>query len=193
MSLNDLSNVTAGSPSDSQLLKYSSGAWINTSDSLSTSKELVYSYKSDFTATFGGGTNNYDLSNVKLKRFMWRTSGGTIVENGVDGLILDRPTPNNWRNGLEFSSVGTYLIFMSLQHRGGGEAVWRFYDETNSVYFGSFFKMSKTTDRMPFLVQSLTTTSTNQQISLRLISITTPSAIGTASEMRAVSVNVYKI
>ncbi len=191
--LNNLSNVSVSSPSENQLLKYSSGSWTAQTQGAGAFKELVYSYATYVTSGYSGGTTNYSLTNVKLNRFLWRTVSGAIVENGVEGLILQRPTPNNWRNGFEFASIGTYLIFMNLQHYGTGGATWRFYDETNSVYFGPFFKMSKTTDRMPVLVQSLTTTSINQQISLRVTSITTPSAIGTIAEMRAVSINIYKV
>ena len=191
--LNNLSNVSVSSPIENQLLKYSSGSWTAQTQEPSASKELVYSYATYITSGYSGGTTNYSLSNDLLKRFMFRIGGATIVENGVIDKAIDRNASGNWRNGFEFASTGTYLIFMSLQHYGTGQAVWRFYDETNSIYFGPFFKMTKNTDRMPFIVQSLTTTSANQQISLRLISLTTPSAIGRVQEMRAVSVNVYKV
>jgi hypothetical protein len=192
VALNNLSDLSASSPSDNQVLQYSSGSWIPASRGPQASKELVYHHKSAFTGTYSGGTGNYSLTNDKLKRFMWRTTGGTQIENGVNDLRLQLTT-TAWRNGFEFVSTGTYLIFMSLQHLGTGNAVWQFYDETNSNFLGSKFRMSATGDKMPLIVQAITTTSANQQFSLRLVAITTPSALGNPAETRAVSVNVYKV
>jgi hypothetical protein len=193
VALNNLSDLSVSSPSDNQVLQYSSGSWIPASRGSQASKELVYSYKSAFTGSYSGGTSNYNLTNNALNRFRWRITGGTIVENGVNHKAIVFSSTAAWRSGFEFVSTGTYLIFMSLQHYGTGNAIWQFYDETNSSYFGSKFRMSATGDKMPLVVQTFTTTVANQELSLRLQSITTPSGVGTPSEMRAVSINVYKV
>jgi len=192
VALNDLSNVSVGSPSNNQVLKYSSGSWIAGNAGNQASKELMYSYKSKFTGTYGGGTSNYNISNNSINRFRFRIKDGTIVQNGVNHLSLVFSSAV-WKSGFQFTNTGTYLIFMSLQHYGNGEAIWQFYDETNSVFFGSKFRMSNTGDKMPLIVQAVTITSANQELSLRLVSLTTPSAVGTADEMRAVSINIYKV
>lgn len=183
--LNNLSDVSVSSPSENQLLKYSSGSWTAQTQGAGASKELVYSFATYITTTYSGGTGNYTSSS----RFMWRAAGGAVVENGV----TDVSQGSNWRKGLIFASVGTYIIYMNLQHYGTGNAVWRFYDETNTTFFGPKFRMSNTGDKMPVIVQNVTTTSVNQHISLAIDSISTPSAVGTAAELRAVSINVYKI
>ena len=193
VALDNLSDVSASSPSANQVLKYMTDSWVASSESPQATKEIGYSFRGPFTGSYSGGNTNYSLTDNKLKRFMWRYQGGTITQNGVNHLAIQRPSTGNWRNGFEFVNTGDYLVFMNLQHYGGGNAVWRFYDETNSVYFGSKFYMSRTGDKMPSLVQHITTTSANQQFSLRLLSVTTASGIGTPVEMRAVSINVYKL
>lgn len=193
VALNNLSDVSVSSPNENQVLQYSGGSWIAGSAGPQASKELVYHYKSAFTGTYGGGTSNYNLTNNALNRFRWRITGGTIIENGVNHKAIVFSSTAAWRSGFEFTSTGTYLIFMSLQHYGSGDAIWQFYDETNSLYFGSKFRMSATGDKMPLVVQTFTTTVANQELSLRLLAINTPSGVGTPSEMRAVSINIYKV
>tara|TARA_Y100000592_G_scaffold38382_2_gene60766 strand:- start:30313 stop:30948 length:636 start_codon:yes stop_codon:yes gene_type:complete len=191
VALNDLSNVSAGSPDENQVLQYSSGSWIPASRGSQAEKEIGYSFIGKFTGTYGGGTGNYSTSTV-FNRFQIRVQGGDIEQNGVNHIGITFSS-SAWKNGFQFTNTGTYLIFMSLQHYGTGEAIWRFYDETNSAYFGPKFRMSNSTDRMPVLVLPFTVTSTNQQLSLRLLSNATPSAVGRAQEMRAVSINIYKL
>jgi hypothetical protein len=193
VALNNLSDVSVASPSNNQVLKYNGDTWVAGSAGPEASKELVYHYKSAFAGTYSGGTSNYNLTNNALNRFRWRVTGGTVIENGVNHKTIIFSSTAAWRSGFEFVNTGTYLIFMSLQHYGTGNAIWQFYDETNSSYFGSKFRMSATGDKMPLVVQTFTTTVANQELSLRLQSVTTPSGVGTPSEMRAVSINVYKV
>tara|TARA_Y100001937_G_C7022216_1_gene286007 strand:+ start:145 stop:777 length:633 start_codon:yes stop_codon:yes gene_type:complete len=188
--LNNLSDVSVESPSESQVLQYSSGSWIPAHRGPQAQKEIAYSFIAPFSVAYSGGTGNYSFSGHQ--RFMFRVKNGDIEQNGVNHITIGFSN-NTWKNGWQFPTIGNYLIFMSLQHYGSGEAIWQFYDETNTTFFGPKFRMSSSTDKMPVLVQPFTSTSTNQQVSLKLQALTTPSAVGRPQEMRAVSINIYKL
>ena len=193
VALDELSDSSISSPSDNQVLKYVTDSWVSSSESPQATKEIGYSFRGPFTGSYSGGTTNYSLTDNKIKRFMWRHQGGTITQSGITHLAIERPSTGNWRNGWRFANAGNYLLYMNLQHYGSGNAVWRFYDETNSTYFGSKFYMSRTEDKMPCVVQYIETTSADQEFSLRLLSINTPSGFGNPAEMRAISINIYKL
>tara|TARA_Y100000592_G_scaffold38382_2_gene60767 strand:- start:30952 stop:31605 length:654 start_codon:yes stop_codon:yes gene_type:complete len=96
VALNNLSNVSAGSPSDDDVLKYSSGSWVNsTTSSLPATAQFI---------SIGEGASN-----------AYSNSGMTTIAQGNEFRLYDS-SPTNTITGATITKEGTtdWIKFVTL-------------------------------------------------------------------------------
>jgi len=109
IALNNLSDVTASSPSESDILQYSSGAWVtNSLASVSSSAEYLLIGQGESNG-YNNSTTDTTISNNDILNFY-----DTAPKNTLSGASVVNYLATNWITGVTLPA-GTYWVLTTFR------------------------------------------------------------------------------
>lgn len=140
VALNDLSNVSASSPSESDILQYSSGSWSTAAlASVSSAAEYLLIGQGESNA-YGNSTTDTTISNGDILNFY-----DTAPKNTLSGASVVNYLATDWITGVTLPA-GTYWVLTTYRVKFAASGLLGFRwqtdaggNKTNIAYIGEDF------------------------------------------------------